>query len=84
MDQSIQFKWISRMVLGEITSPLRGVSLPMVGLTSMVLGRPTWKWWSKGHSRCLVEAIKRVDPESKEHTQKRASDGINISISSLS
>jgi hypothetical protein len=36
-----------------------------VGKPSVVLGRLTWKWWSKGHLRCLVEAIKRIDQESK-------------------
>jgi hypothetical protein len=39
----------------------------------MVLGRLKWKWWSKGHLRCLVEAIKRVDQESKQHPKESKS-----------
>jgi hypothetical protein len=35
----------------------------LVGKSSLGLGRLTWKWWSKGYLRCLVEAIQRVDQE---------------------
>ena len=59
INQSSYFKWVSRMVLG--------------GKPSVVFGRLTWKWWSKGHLRCLVEAIKRVDQE-KQATPKRRSN----------
>ena len=41
-----------------------------VGRPSVVLGRLTWKWWSEGHLRCLVEAIKRIDQE-EQATPKR-------------
>ena len=41
-----------------------------VGKPSVILRRLTWKWWSKGHLRCLVEAIKIVDQE-KQATPKR-------------
>jgi len=48
-----------------------------VGKPSVVLGRLTWKWWSKGHLRCLVEAIKRIDQENKQHL-KRASHDVQV------
>ena len=43
-----------------------------VGKPSVVLERLTWKWWSEGHLRCLVEAIKRIDQEKASNTQKES------------
>ena len=71
INQSSHFKWVSRMVLGEMSLlPSVGACRLWVGEPSVVLGRLTWKWWSKGHLRCLVEAITRVDLE-KQATPKR-------------
>jgi hypothetical protein len=50
-----------------------------VGKPSVVLGRLTWKWLSKEHLRCLVEAIKRIEQE-KQATPKRELDMANSSI----
>jgi uncharacterized protein (UPF0335 family) len=49
-----------------------------VGKPSVVLGRLTWKWLSKEHLRCLVEAIKRIEQE-KQATPKRELDMANSS-----
>jgi hypothetical protein len=43
---------------------------PFVDKPSVVLGRLTWKWGYKGHLRCLVKEIKRVDLESKQHPKE--------------
>jgi hypothetical protein len=61
------------MVLGERSLlPSEGLA-PGEGKPSVVLGRLTWKWWSKDYWRCLVEAIKRIDQEKQaSNTQKRA------------
>ena len=59
------------MVLGERSLlPSVGACHLWVGKPSVVLGRLTWKWWSEGHLRCLVEAIKRIDQE-EQATPKR-------------
>ena len=64
VNQQIHFKWVSRIVLGERSLlPSVGACHLCVGKPSMLFGRQTWKWWSEGHLRCLVEAIKRVDQE---------------------
>ena len=71
INQSSYFKWVSRMVLEERSLlPSVGACRLWVGKPSVVLGRLTWKWWSEGHLRCLVEAIKRIDQE-KQATPKR-------------
>ena len=71
INQSSHFKWVSRMILGERSLlPSVGACRLWVGKQSVILGRLTWKWWSKEHLRCLVEAIKRVDQE-KQATPKR-------------
>ena len=71
INQSRYFKWVSRMVLGERSLlPSVGACRLWVGKPSVVLGRLTWKWWSKKHLRCLGEAIKKVDQE-KQATPKR-------------
>ena len=71
INQQIHFKWVSRMVLGERSLlPSVGACRLYVGKPSVVLGRLTWKWWSEGHLRCLVKAIKRIDQE-KQATPKR-------------
>ena len=71
INQSSYFKWVSRMVLGErsLLPSVEDCRL-WVGKPSVVLERLTWKWWSEGHLRCLVEAIKRIDQE-KQATLKR-------------
>ena len=50
--------------------PSVGACRLWVGKPSVVLGRLTWKWWSEGHLRCLVEATKRVD-QGKQAIPKR-------------
>ena len=71
INQSSYFKWVSRMVLGERSLlPIVGACRLWVGKPSVVLERLIWKWWSKKHLRCLVEAIKRVNQE-KQTTPKR-------------
>ena len=70
INQSIHFKWVSRMVLGERSLlPSVGVYRLCVDKPSVVLRRLTWKWWSERHLRCLVEEIKRIDQE-KQATPK--------------
>ena len=54
-----------------------------IGKPSMILGRLTWKWWSNGHFRCLVEAIKRIDQEKQATPKKRASHDISSGILTL-
>ena len=71
INQSSHFKWVSRMVLGEISLlPSVGACRLWVGKPSVVLGRLTWKLWSERHLRCLVEAIKKIDQE-EQATLKR-------------
>ena len=71
INQSSYFKWVSRIVLGERSLlPSVGACRLCVDKLSVVLGRLTWKWWSEGHLRCLVEAIKRIDQE-EQATPKR-------------
>ena len=83
INQSSYFKWVSKMVLGERSLlPSVGACCLCVGKPSVVLERLTWKWWSKKHLICLVEAIKRVDQE-KQATQKIANHDISSSILKL-
>jgi hypothetical protein len=42
-----------------------------MGNPSMGFGRIKWKWSSMENFRCLVEATKRVDQESKQHPKER-------------
>ena len=54
-----------------------------VGKPSVILRRLTWKWWSEGHLRCLVEAIKRIDQEKQATPKKRANHDISSGIFKL-
>jgi hypothetical protein len=59
------------MVLVERTLlPSVGACHLYVDKPRVVLGRLTWKWWSEGHLRCLVEANKRVDQEKQGHPKE--------------
>jgi hypothetical protein len=42
-----------------------------MGNPSTGFGRLKWKWSSMENLICLVEAIKRVDQESKQHPKER-------------
>ena len=81
VNQQIHFKGVSRMILGErsLLSSVRACHL-CVGKPSMVLGRLTWKWWSEGHLRCLVEANQKDWSRKASNIQKRANHDISNDI----